>query len=119
MNLNIRVDVYHHQCGSGDELQHIATLLAAMTEQFKTLTEGVEKMAGELDAVAAEVAETTAKFDEVAQALTALIAKVTELRTDPVALQQFANDLDAAQNSVNDELAAAQAVLNPPAPPAP
>lgn len=90
-------------------------------------------MAGELEALQAKVAEiqteaveNQAKFDLVAGTLTALINRLIELQGQPQALLDMVAQLDAAkqaidtsQASVDDEVAAAQSVLNPVPPPAP
>jgi len=113
MRFEFRVDLYVHQVDEdklSKQVSRLADLIVGQTKEIRT-------MAGELDLVKQEVIETQAKFDRVAAALTGLIQKLIDNQSDPAALQQIAADLDAAQGSVDDELAAAEAVLNPPAPP--
>lgn len=124
--LDFRIDVYLHQANETkieQKLQFIGDTLSTLASQGAI-------MAGELQALQAKVAELTtemadnqAKFDTVAATLTQLIAKLIELQGQPEALLALVAELDAAkqsadaaQASIDDELAAAQAVLNPPAP---
>jgi len=121
---SLRIDVYVHQANE-TALQFIADTVATLASQGAI-------MAGELQALQAKVAEmqveaadNQAKFDSVAGTLTALIAKLIELQGQPQALLDMVAALDStkqamdtSQASIDDEVAAAQAVLNPPVPPA-
>ena len=132
----------HSEFGSRGSMDLIGSLIAVgirkltkklkrrldhLTDLIEVQTQEIHKMAGELEALQAKVAEiqteateNQAKFDLVAATLTALITRLIELQCQPQALLDLVVSLEAArqaidssQSSVDDEVAAAQAVLNP------
>jgi len=123
---SLRIDVYVHQANETaieQKLQFIGDTLSTLASQGAIMAGELQALQAKVDEMVAEAADNQAKFDSVAGTLTALIAKLIELQGQPQALLDMAalldstkQAMDASQSSIDDEVAAAQAVLNPPAP---
>lgn len=86
-----------------DRLDRIERLVRRILKEEKI-------MAGELEALRAQVAKTTEVDESAVLLIQGLAAKIEAIKTDPVALQEFANSL----KSESDRLAEA-VVANTPA----
>ena len=95
---SFRLDVYLHHSSE-----------TAILEAITLLSQRIEIMSAALDRVQAEVTEMSAAVDSAIVLIEGLAQRIRDLATDPVALNAFADELDAKSNAL-----AAAVVANTP-----
>lgn len=100
--------IEHHHYFHADA--GVATALADIRRDLKSLLEKGNTMSVQLDALTAEVARNTAVDESAITLLNGLAAQIIELKTDPVALQALADSLQGSSNAL-----AAAVIANTPA----
>lgn len=99
VNVTVTLPAVTINCVDSSGVQRILSLLSRVFQQ------GV-KMAGEVQALQAEVAKNTEVTESVITLVTNLAAKIEELKNDPVALQKLADDLKANTGKLSDAVIA-------------
>jgi chromosome segregation ATPase len=100
-------------CHESLNLSHPPGLLE-LANAVNTLTQRIETMSAELDALKTEVSEATTVMEGAKTLLQTLSAEIIALKDDPAKLVELAQSLDAKSNEL------AQAIVeNTPTPPAP
>lgn len=119
---NIRVDVYVHglplggsDSGTSAKLEQIIVALAGLKTQGAAQTQEIQKMAGEIDTLTAEVARNTEVDNSVVILVEGLAAKIEALKNNPVALQALADSLKASSDKVAAAVVAHTPAEEPPA----
>lgn len=100
--------VEHHHYFHGDAA--VATALADIRRDLKSLIQKGNIMSVQLDALTAEVARNTAVDESAIVLLNGLATQIIALKTDPVALQALADSLQGSSNAL-----AAAVIANTPA----
>lgn len=103
--LNIKVDVHIH--AEPDRTDQILTLLAAVQSALQgvqeELTRSIERgdvMSQALERLTTEVAEMKTVNESAIALLGNLSQQIRDLKDEPAALEQLANDLDAQANAL-------------------
>lgn len=117
---NIRVDLFvHGQLGGSDpgtaaKLDQLIVAVAGLKTQQAAQTQEIQKMAGEIEALEAEVARNTTVDGSIMTLVTGLAGQIEALKNDPVRLQALVDKLRAD----NDAIVAKVLEHTPAAPPA-
>lgn len=77
----------------------IVTMLGKLTKEIKL-------MAGQLDALTAEVARNTEVDESAVTLIKGLAVQIESLKNDPVALQKLADDMKASSDKLAEAVAA-------------
>ncbi len=103
-----------HVTEEPDRLPAMESQLKVMNDLLILLLHKGDDMAGQLDALTREVAESRTVTESAVTLLGELSTKIEQLKNDPVALQALADELDAQQTKL-----AAAISANTPAGPTP
>jgi hypothetical protein len=95
----MKIEVHHYRAEDREAVQWLRAIFARLTK----LAEEIKRMSAELDALKAEVQNAATVEQSAIALIQGLAAKIEANKTDPVALQQLADNLKAS----DDALAAA------------
>jgi hypothetical protein len=98
------------------ESQQILAKLAELMAIVSTSVEQGVHMAGELQRLTQEVAETKTVMQSAAVLLGTLAQRIRDLATDPAALNQLADELDQEQSALGAAIVANTPADEPPTP---